>query len=64
MRESWIPHWVFSDFVPVALFKRMLNQGGSQVKLLNQIRKALNRHPSAFSFNKSASQIISDISSD
>ena len=57
---------LYSDFVPVAqsLFKRMLNQGGSEVKLLNQIGKALNRHPSAFNFNKSASQIISDISSD
>ena len=57
---------LYSDFLPVArsLFKRMLNQGGSQVKLLNQIGKALNRHPSAFSFNKSARQIVADISSD
>ena len=57
---------LYPDFLPVAtgLFKRMLNQGGSQVKLLNQIRKALNRHPSAFNFRKSASQIIADITSD
>ena len=57
---------LYSDFLPVArsLFKRMLNQGGSQVKLLNQIGRALNRHPSAFCFNKSASQIVADISSD
>ena len=57
---------LYSDFLPVArsLFKRMLNQGGSQVKLLNQIEKALNRHPTAFGFNKSARQIIADISSD
>ena len=54
---------LYSDFLPVAqsLFRRMLNQGGSQVKLLNQITKALNRHPSAFNFSKSASQIIADI---
>ena len=57
---------LYSDFLPVAssLYKRMLNQGGSQVKLLNQIRKALTRHPSAFDFKKSASQIIADITSD
>ena len=57
---------LYSDFLPVArsLFKRMLNQGGSQVKLLNQIKKALTRHPSAFNFEKSASQIIADITSD
>ena len=56
---------LYSDFLPVAssLYKRMLNQGGSQVKLLNQIKKALTRHPSAFDFKKSASQIIADITS-
>ena len=50
---------LYSDFLPVAssLYKRMLNQGGSQVKLLT-------RHPSAFNFKKSASQIIADITSD
>ena len=54
---------LYSDFLPVArsLFMRMLNQGGSQIKLLNQIKKALSRHPTAFNFSKSASQIIADI---
>ena len=33
------------------LYRRMLNQGGSGDALLNQIKKALNRHPSAFDFN-------------
>ena len=57
---------LYPDFLPVAtsLFKRMLNQGGSQFKLLNQIKKALDRHPKAFNFDKSASQIIADITSD
>ena len=56
---------LYSDFLPVAssLYKRMLNQGGSPVKLLNQIKKALTRHPAAFDFKKSASQIIADITS-
>ena len=56
---------LYSDSLPVAssLYKRMLNQGGSQVKLLSQIKKALTRHPSAFDFKKSASQIIADITS-
>ena len=54
---------LYSDFLPVciSLYKRMMNQGGSESKLLNQIKKALNRHFSSFSFNKSASQIIADI---
>ena len=57
---------LYSDFLSVAssLYKRMLNQGGSQVKLLSQIKKALACHPSAFNFKKSASQIIADITSD
>ena len=57
---------LYPDFLPVAtsLFKRMHNQGGSQFKLLNQIKKALDRHPKAFNFDKSASQIIADITSD
>ena len=56
---------LYSDFLPVAisLYKRMVNQGGSEVKLLNQIKKALTRHPSAFNFQKSAQHIIADISS-
>ena len=55
----------YSDFLPVcvSLFKRMINQGGSELKLLNQIKKALNRHFSSFDFSKSASQIIADIRS-
>ena len=55
----------YSDFLPVciSLYKRMINQGGSKSKLLNQIKKALNRHFSSFDFQKSASQIIADISS-
>ena len=54
---------LYSDFLPVciSLYKRMMNQGGSESKLLNQIKKALNRHFSSFDFNKSASQIIADI---
>ena len=57
---------LYTDFLPsiISLFKRMLNQGGSQIKLLNQIKKALSRYPSAFNFEKSASQIIADITSD
>ena len=56
---------LYSDFLPVArtFFKRMLNQGGSQVKLLNQIKKALTCYPLALNFEKSASQIIADITS-
>ena len=55
----------YADFLPVAstLLKRMVNQGGSEVKLLNQIKKALTRNPSAFKFKKSAKHIIADISS-
>ena len=55
----------YVDFLPVAinLYKRMLNQGGSEAALLNQIKRALNRHPSAFKFRKSAPQIVEDISS-
>ena len=41
----------------------MINQGGSESKLLNQIKKALNRHFSSFDFRRSASQIIADIRS-
>ena len=55
---------LYRDFLPVAvnLYKRMLNQGGTEAALLNQIKRALNRHPSAFKFRKSASQIVEDIS--
>ena len=55
---------LYLDFIPVAsnLFKRMLNQGGSETKLLQQINKAISRHPEAFAkFSKSAKDIISDL---
>ena len=55
---------LYLDFLPVAssLFKRMLNQGGSETKLLQQINKAISRHPEAFAkFSKSAKDIISDL---
>ena len=60
---------VISEFLRVArsvcigLYKRMINQGGSELKLLNQIKKALNRYFSSFDFHRSASQIIADIRS-
>ena len=55
----------YSDFLPVCigLYKRMINQGGSELKLQNQIKKALNRNFSSFDFRRSASQIIADIRS-
>ena len=39
-----------SDFIPRAqiLLKRMLTQGGSEMMLLRQIRKAMSRHPEPF----------------
>ena len=41
---------LFSDFIPKAsaLYRRMINQGGSQNIVLKQIRKATTRHPEAF----------------
>ena len=56
---------LYSDFLPVAvnLFKRMLNQGGSKIKLLNQLSKAISRHCSSFKYSKSSLEIISDIQS-
>ena len=56
---------LYPDFLSaiITLYRRMLNQGGSEIKLLMQIRKAFNRHPSSFSFNKSSKQIIEDIKS-
>ena len=56
----------YTDFVSsaISLFKRMINQGGSKVKILNQIRKALMRHPLPFKkFYKRARDIMKDISS-
>ena len=55
----------YADFLPVAsnLLKRMINQGGSKVKLLQQISKAVQRHPNAFkTFSKKAKEIVSDLS--
>jgi hypothetical protein len=56
---------LYSDFLPsiISLFKRMLNQGGSENKLLMQIKKAFDRHPSSFDFNKTFKEIIADIKS-
>ena len=45
------------------LLKRMINQGGSKVKLLQQVSKAVQRHPNAFkTFSKKAKEIVSDLS--
>ena len=55
---------LYSDFLPFAtnLCKRMINQGGSEVKILNQISKAINRHPLSFNkYSKRATQITNDI---
>ena len=54
----------YCDFRPKlqALFKRMMNQGASLNKLLKQIRKTFNKHPSAFtSFNITSDEIINNI---
>ena len=57
---------LYSDFIPsaISLFKRMLKQGGSEGALLNQIKRALIRHKSAFNFGKTSSQIVEDISNE
>ena len=57
---------LYSDFLSsaISLFKRMINQGGSKDQLLNQIKKAVIRHPLPFKkFNKRAKDIMNDISS-
>ena len=57
---------LFSDFLPsaIALFKRMINQGGSADKILSQISKVIRRHPVPFEkYGKNAREIIRDISS-
>ena len=56
---------LYSDFLPsiISLFKRMINQGESETKLLLQIKKAFDRHPSSFNFNKTCKEIIADIKS-
>ena len=56
---------LYSDFLSsaISLFQRMLNQGGSKTQILNQIRKAVLRHPLPFSkYNKRAQDIMEDIS--
>ena len=55
----------YVDFLPVAsnLLKRMINQGGARDKLLQQISKAVRRHPDAFrQFSKKAKEIVRDLS--
>ena len=54
---------LYEDFLPVAykLFNRMKNQGGSSHKILNQIKKCINRHASSFNFSKTSEQIIRDL---
>lgn len=56
---------LYEDFLPVIinLFNRMLNQGGSKIKLLSQIRKAFSRHSSCFNFNRTCNEIIEGIKS-
>ena len=56
---------LYTDFLAsaIALFKRMVNQGGSKIKILKQISKGVNRHPTPFKkFCKNAKQIRNDIS--
>ena len=56
---------LYADFLPVAssLLTRMTNQGGSKVKLLQQISKAITRHPEPFKkFSKSSKEIVADLS--
>ena len=55
---------LYSDFLPsaISLFKRMLNQGGSQKSILKQMSKAVNRHPQPFTkFQKRPQEILNDI---
>ena len=56
---------LYSDFLPSAikLYKRMINQGGSDTFILSQISKVINRHPLSFDkYTKRATEIINDIS--
>ena len=56
---------LYADFLPLAsnLLNRMINQGGSKVKILQQISKAISRHPLSFNkFSKRAKEIIDDLS--
>ena len=55
---------LYSDFLPsaISLYKRMINQGGSNRLILNQISKAITRHPQTFEkYSKHATEIINDI---
>ena len=55
---------LYSEFLPsaISLFKRMLNQGGSQKSILKQMSKAVNRHPQPFTkFQKRPQEILNDI---
>ena len=56
---------LYNDFLKsaIALFKRMVNQGGSEIQILKQISKGVMRHPIPFKkFSKNAKQIRDDIS--
>jgi len=55
----------YKDFLKsaIALFNRMVNQGGSEIQILKQISKGVMRHPIPFKkFCKNAKQIRDDIS--
>ena len=54
---------LYEDFLPVAnkLYKRMINQGGSAFMILKQIKKGMDRHPSAYGISKPSSVMINDI---
>ena len=56
---------LYNDFLKsaIALFKRMVNQGGSEIQILKQISKGVMRHPIPFKkFSKNAKKIRDDIS--
>ena len=55
---------LLSDFIPraSALYKRMVNQGGSKNMVLRQIRKAMSRHPEPFQkYSSPPNQIMNKI---
>ena len=55
---------LYKDFLTsaIALFKRMVNQGGSKIQILQQISKGVSRHPIPFKkFCKNAKQVKDDI---
>ena len=56
---------LYQDFLKsaIALFNRMVNQGGSEIQILKQISKGVSRRPVPFSkLCKNAKQIRDDIS--